>query len=166
MTDYNIFLENTYKEYKVDEVKIYQNIIKITKYLLEKEKIINKSCLNNLKYNTICFDIVLTNNKEIQRINKEYRKKDKPTDVITFAIFSDSPDEEKFIFDGEINLGEIIISLDKIEEQAKENNVEFENELYYIVSHGVLHLLGFDHQIEEDYNFMVETQNKAKAIVL
>ena len=105
------------------------------------------------------------NNEEIHRINKEYRQKDSPTDVITFAIFADSDEDEKFVFDGEVHLGEIMISLDKIEEQSKENNVTFEDELYYLVSHGVLHLLGYDHQSEEDYNLMVKLQNQAKAIV-
>ena len=85
---------------------------------------------------------------------------------MTFAIFADSPKDEQYIIDGEINLGEIIVSLDKIEEQSKENNVTFNDEIYYIISHGILHLLGFDHQSEEEYNFMVNNQNKAKAIVL
>ena len=165
MTKINIFLENTYQDYKVEEKEIYDNTIKITKYLLEQKDIIKGSCLNGIKYEEIFFDIVLMSNEEIHRINKEYRQKDTPTDVITFAIFADSSEEEKFVFDGEVHLGEIMVSLDKIEEQAKENNVTFEDELYYLVSHGILHLLGFDHQSEEDYNFMVKTQNQVKAII-
>ena len=105
------------------------------------------------------------NNEEIHKVNKEYRKKDAPTDVITFAMFADSPEEERYIFDGEVHLGEVMVSLDKIEEQSKENNVTFEEELHYIIAHGVLHLLGFDHQTEPEYNFMVGYQNRAKAIV-
>ncbi len=166
MTEYNIFIENTYTGYDIDEVKVYNNILKITEAFIKTPEILDKSCLNNVEYTNICFDIVLTDNEEIHRINKEYRQKDSPTDVITFAIFADSPEEEKFIWNGEVNLGEIIVSLDKIEEQSKENNVSFESELYYILSHGVLHLLGFDHQTESDYNFMVEHQNNAKALVL
>ena len=88
------------------------------------------------------------------------------TDVITFAIFADSPLNERFIIDSDISLGEIIISLDKVKEQADYNNVTFLDELYFIISHGILHLLGFDHQNDVDYNFMVENQKKAKAIVL
>jgi len=166
MTNLNIFLENTYEKYKIDEVKIYNNIVKIADYIFKNSEIMDLSCLSKKKYNTVSFDIVLVNNEEIHRINNEYREKDKPTDVITFAIFADSPEEEQYILDGEINLGEIIVSLDKIEEQSKENNVTFDDELYYIISHGILHLLGFDHQSEEEYNFMVNNQNKAKAIVL
>lgn len=166
MTKLNIFLENTYESYDIDDVLIHKNIVKMTDYIFKDNNIMSNSCLNKYKYNVVSFDIVFVNNEEIHRINKEYRHKDSPTDVITFAMFADSPEEERYIFDGEISLGEIIVSLDKIEEQSKENNVSFFDELYYLVSHGVLHLLGFDHQSEEEYNFMVENQNKAKAIVL
>lgn len=166
MTNLNILLENIYENYEIDEVKVHNNIVKMADYIFQNKDIISNSCLSKYKYDVISFDIVFVNNEEIHRINKDYRYKDSPTDVITFSIFADSPEEERYIFDGEINLGEIIVSLDKIEEQSKENNVTFFDELYYLVSHGILHLLGFDHQSEEEYNFMVENQNKAKAIVL
>jgi probable rRNA maturation factor len=166
MKNFNIFVENQYENYNIDEVQVYNDVLKISEFIIKDETIIDSSCLKNCEYETLSFDIVLVNNEYIHQVNKEYRKKDSPTDVITFAIFADSPDDEKFIFDGEVNLGEIIVSLDKIEEQAHENNVTFNEELYYILSHGILHLLGFDHQCESDYNFMVEHQNKAKAVVL
>lgn len=166
MTEFNIFLENTCEDKKTDYVKIHSDVVKMTEYTFFDNDIISKSCLKNYEYNTICFDIVFVNNEEIRQINKEYRDKDKPTDVITFSIFADSSEEERFILDGEINLGEIIVSLEQIETQAKENNVSFIEELYYILSHGILHLLGFDHQNEEDYNYMVDRQNKIKAVVL
>jgi len=162
----NIFIENTYSEYNIDETAVHKDIVQMADFLFADKNIIENSCLKNYEYNTISFDIVLVNNEEIHRINKEYRDKDSPTDVITFAIFADSPEDERYILDGEINLGEIIVSLDKIEEQSKENNVTFNDELYFLVSHGILHLLGYDHQTEEDYHFMVNNQNKAKAVVL
>lgn len=74
-------------------------------------------------------------------------------------FFADS--EEKFIFDGEINLGEVIIALDKVIEEADKKGVSKEFELSFLISHGILHLLGFDHQTEEDYNFIIDLQNKA-----
>ena len=166
MTKINVFIENTYKEYETDEVSIYKDVIKISDFIFADSKLISKSCLCEYKYKTISFDIVFVNNEKIQHINNEYRNKNQPTDVITFAIFADSPDEERYILDGEINLGEIIISLDKIETQSNENNVTFRDELYFIISHGILHLLGFDHQNKVDYDFMIEHQNSAKAIVL
>ena len=165
MTKLNIFIENTYENYEIDEVSVFNDVIKIADYIFADKLIMSKSCLNKYKYKTVSFDIVLVNNQEIHRINHEYRDKNSPTDVITFAIFADSPDSERYILDDDINLGEIIVSLDKIETQSKENNVSFRDELYFIISHGILHLLGFDHQTEDDYNFMVENQNKAKAVV-
>ena len=166
MTDFNIFIENTYPNFDIDEIKVHKDVLKISEYIFKDKEIIKKSCLKSYKYKNIVFDIVLTDNEKIHEINKEYRKKDSPTDVITFAIFADSKPEERFIFDDEINLGEIIVSLDKIQEQAKEHSKSFNDELYFIISHGILHLLGFDHQTEDDYNFMIKNQNKAKAVVL
>ena len=166
MTKLNIFIENTYENYEIDEVSVFNDVLKMADFILTDKSLIKKSCLKDYKPDTVAFDIVFVNNDEIQRINRTYRDKDKPTDVITFAIFADSPENERYIIDGELNLGEIIVSLDKIETQANDNNVSFRDELYYIISHGILHLLGFDHQTESDYNFMVENQNNIKAIVL
>ena len=165
MNKINVFVENTYENYEIDEVKAYDNALKITNFLFAQDEVMKDSCLAGEEYEQVFFDIVFMNNEEIHTVNKEYRKKDAPTDVITFAMFADSPQEERYIFDGEVHLGEIMVSLDKIEEQAKENNVSFEEELHYIIAHGVLHLLGFDHQTEPEYNFMVDYQNRAKAIV-
>ena len=165
MAQINVFVENTYESYEIDEVKAYKDALKITNFLFTQDEVMKNSCLNGEKYEQVFFDIVLMNNEEIHQVNKEYRKKDAPTDVITFAMFADSPEEERYIFDGEVHLGEVMVSLDKIEEQSKENNVTFEEELHYIIAHGVLHLLGFDHQTEPEYNFMVGYQNRAKAIV-
>ena len=54
-----------------------------------------------------------------------------------------------------------MLALDKVREEAKKHNVSDEYELYFLIAHGILHLLGFDHQTEEDYNFVVEVQKKA-----
>ena len=166
MTTINAFIENTYPEFKIDEIKVYNDVVRITEFILKDNDIFSVSCLKDYKFDTVSFDVVLCNNEDIHRINKEYRNQDKATDVITFAIFADSEEEERFILDNEINLGEIIVSLDKIKEQAEDNNVTFESELYYLISHGILHLLGFDHQTQIEYDFMVDKQNKAKAVVL
>ena len=166
MTQINAFIENTYPDFEIDDVVVLDNVQKITNYILNDKEIFSKSCLVDCEFESISFDIVLCNNEDIHRINRDYRNKDSATDVITFAMFADSPEEERFIIDDDIALGEIIVSLDKIKEQAQENNVTFESELYYLISHGILHLLGFDHQTQEEYEFMVNNQNKAKAIVL
>ncbi|MBQ2644842.1 rRNA maturation RNase YbeY [bacterium] len=158
----NIFIENIYQDFSFDEVSFHDDVKKMFIYMLSLEEIKKNYCLNNIKYSTLVFDIVLCNDEEIHRINREYRKIDRPTDVITFAMFADSEQSEVFIIDGEINLGEIIISLDTIKEQAIQNGVTVNDEARLIAAHGMLHLLGFDHQNTDDYNFVVTTQNKVK----
>lgn len=153
----NIFSENIYPDWEVDEKKFIDIAKKILDFYLSE--VLEQSCLNGFEYDTISFDFLYCDSKKTHEINREYRQKDYPADIITFAIFADS--EEKFIFDGEINLGEVIIALDKVIEEAEKKGVAKEHELAFLISHGILHLLGFDHQTEEDYNFIMELQNRA-----
>ena len=76
-------------------------------------------------------------------------------------MFADTEPSDRFIFDGEINLGEVMIALDKVIEEAAKKGVSKEYELCFLISHGIMHLLGFDHQTEEDYNYIIEKQNNA-----
>ena len=131
-------------------------IKKIFNLLLKNNNVYKNSCLKNLKIKTLSIDFVFCDDDFIHKINKEYRGFDKPTDVISFALFCD--DEKSVIID-EINLGEIIISVDTAQKQAVENNHCLKKEIYYLISHGILHLLGYDHQTQKEYNFMVEMQN-------
>ena len=159
MPDFNIFSENIYNCWEVDEKEFIDKARDILKFYLSLPKVYKKCCLNSFDYDTVSFDFLYCDSQKTHQINKEYRNKDYPADIITFAIFADS--EEKFIFDGEINLGEVIIALDKVIEEAEKKNVSKEYELAFLISHGILHLLGFDHQTEEDYNFVIDLQNKA-----
>ena len=157
----NIFSENIYPDWEINE-KYYVDLArKIFEYYLTQIK--EKSCLEGFEYNTISFDFLFCDGKKTHEINKEYRNKDYVADIITFAIFADS--EEKFVFDGEINLGEVIIALDKVIEEADKKGVTKEYELAFLISHGILHLLGFDHQTEEEYNFIIDLQNRALGYV-
>ena len=157
----NIFSENICDNYKIDEASAINIAKQVFEYYMAN--IGSKSALAGFKYNTVTFDILYCDSEKTHELNKEYRGKDYPADIITFAIFAD--DEDKFIFDGEINLGEFIIALDKVEEESKKKNKSFEEELYFLISHGIMHLLGFDHQTEEDYNFVVDMQNEALKVV-
>lgn len=155
----NIFSENIHEQIEVDEKKAIIVAKKLLGYFLSKENIFKNSCLDAVDFDCISFDILYCDSEKTYEINKEYREKDYAADIITFAIFADS--DEKFIFDGEINLGEIIISLDKVRENAIEKNTSDTDELYFLISHGIMHLLGFDHQTIEEYNFIIEAQNDA-----
>lgn len=106
------------------------------------------------------FDIMFCDNDSIHEINRDYRGKDKETDVITFALFADSEPQMRIVSEEGIHLGEIIISIEKIKTQASENQKTFEEELYYILSHGILHLFGFTHQDEEKLEFMIGLQKR------
>ena len=155
----NIFSENIFPDWDVNERKFIQIAKKILKFYLKRPEISENCCLNGEQFNTITFDFLYCDSVKTHEINREYRDKDYPADIITFAIFADS--EEKFIFDGEINLGEVIIALDKVMEEAAKKGVTPEYELAFLISHGIMHLLGFDHQTMEDYNFVIEQQNNA-----
>ena len=90
--------------------------------------------------------LLFTGNDEIQVINREYRDKDQPTDVISFAYH----ETEDFDIGPYDTLGDIVISLERVVEQAKEYNHSPKREIFYVLTHGILHLLGYDHIEEEE----------------
>lgn len=94
----------------------------------------------------VYMSLLFTGNDEIQVINREYRDKDQPTDVISFAYH----ETEDFDIGPYDTLGDIVISLERVVEQAKEYNHSDKRELFYVLTHGILHLLGYNHIEEED----------------
>ena len=102
-------------------------------------------------------DVTIVNNKTIHKINREFRNVDRPTDVISFAFLDDQ--KEKELKGGPINLGQIIISFEKAEEQAKEYGHSLKREMIFLFVHGMLHLLGYDHMKEEDEKVMFKLQD-------
>ena len=160
MTTINIFTENIYKNWKLNEKDVIAKTRNMLEFLISELE--EESCLANRDYDSITLDIVFCDSDRTYELNRDYRFRDKPADIITFAIFAD--DEKSFVFDGDINLGEIVIALDKVEEQVNRdisNSQNREQELFFLISHGLMHLLGFDHQTEEDYNFVIATQKQA-----
>ncbi len=105
-------------------------------------------------------DVNLVDNNTIHQINKEYRKVDRPTDVISFAFLDKIDGEVKIKGKVKILLGEIIISLDKALEQAKEYGHSITREMSFLFVHGLLHLLGYDHMKKEDEEVMFDLQEK------
>lgn len=107
----------------------------------------------NLTKSKLIITITLTTPEKIRQINNEYRQIDKATDVLSFPMFEKSELDEKIKkqeFLHEDVLGDIIISVQKVEEQAKEYGHSFERELSYMVVHGFYHLMGYDHIEEKD----------------
>ena len=162
MADINIFTDIVNDDIKTDMDE--KDIIEKTRKLLEfyMSDIGDKSCLFGEEYSSITLDIVFCDSEKTHELNRDYRNKDYPADIITFAIFAD--DENSFIFDGDINLGEIVIAMDKVKEGVNRDishSANWKQELFFLISHGLMHLLGFDHQTEEEYNFVIAEQRKA-----
>lgn len=117
----------------------------------------------NLTNSKLIITITLTTPEKIRQINNEYRQIDKATDVLSFPMFEKSELDEKIKkqeFLHEDVLGDIIISVQKVEEQAKEYGHSFERELSYMVVHGFYHLMGYDHIKEEDKKEMRPKEEK------
>ncbi len=107
-----------------------------------------KTAENKLQIRNKSINVILIDNDEIQLLNKTYRKKDDITDVLTFP-------------DGYLNnLADIFISIPKCEEQAKELEHSFNRELGFLVVHGFLHSIGYDHQNDEEEKEMIDLQNQ------
>ncbi|ANB58396.1 putative rRNA maturation factor YbeY [Anoxybacillus sp. B7M1] len=105
--------------------------------------------------------ISFVDNEQIRMINREYRGKDQPTDVISFALEEMGEGETEIIgLDAPPVLGDIIISVPKAQEQAKEYGHSFMRELGFLAVHGFLHLLGYDHETEEDEKEMFAKQEQ------
>ena len=92
--------------------------------------------------------VVLCDNAYIHELNKTYRNIDRPTDVLSFAL--NEGEEEGYDGPDTKLLGDIVISLDKTQEQAEEYGHSFERELAYLTVHGMLHILGYDHMTDEE----------------
>lgn len=103
--------------------------------------------------------VTFVSNEKIQEINREYRNKDYATDVISFAL-EEMGEGEIEVSGGDMPrvLGDIIISVKKAEEQAEEYGHSFQREIGFLAVHGLLHLLGYDHENEEDEKIMFDRQ--------
>lgn len=128
-------------EEKIDENDLVKVIEKVSELLGVESSIVS---------------IVLVDNEYIHKINKEYRNVDRETDVISFAFMDDETNPES----GVIDLGEIYISLEKAHSQSKEYGHSFKRELCFLLTHGLLHLLGYDHMTEEDEKEMFGLQEE------
>lgn len=116
-------------------------------------------------------NVVLTDNPSIRQVNREYRNMDAATDVLSFPMVeyetpSDFSRVEELFADcfnpesGELMLGDIMISMDKVEEQAEKYGHSQERELAFLVAHSMLHLLGYDHMEEAERLVMEKKQNE------
>ena len=115
-----------------------------------------KYVIGELKIDNAIFNIIFIDNEEIRKINKEYRNVDRETDVISFAL----EDNMDVVYDDFRLLGDIYISYEKALEQAEIYNHSVKREVFFLATHGILHLLGYDHMEEDDEKVMFDLQNK------
>ena len=144
---------------------------------LEYEKIINEVVNEAAAYEKCPYEIevnvTLTDNEAIHQINKEFREVDAPTDVLSFPMINyEAPSDFESLEDefenntedyfnpdtGELMLGDIIISLDKVEEQAIAYGHSFTREYAFLIAHSMLHLMGYDHMTDDDASIMEAKQ--------
>lgn len=134
---------------------------KVIKEVLQQEKCPYDTTVN----------ILLTDNEGIRTFNKEYRNIDKETDVLSFpnipyespADFSKIEEKKAEYFDlesKELVLGDIILSVDKVKEQAKSYGHSEQREFAFLIAHSMLHLCGYDHMEEQEENMMEDKQEK------
>jgi len=139
------------------------------------EEIIRDIVMGALDYEKCPYEaevnVVLTDNPGIQQVNLEYRDMDAPTDVLSFPMIeyekpADFGRVEELFADcfnpesGELLLGDIMISVDKVEEQAEKYGHSMERELAFLTAHSMLHLFGYDHMAEEERLVMEKKQGE------
>ena len=125
-----VLLRNDHPDINIDCHDIENIIVKIMGHL---------NCANQE------VSILLTGDKDIRHLNQEFRSIDQPTDVLSFPQNAD----EDLCIPEEIILGDIAVSLDIAKAQAKEHGLDFKEEIILLLIHGILHLLGYDHEISE-----------------
>jgi len=125
----------------IEENEEYINTLtKVMDRCFEEEKLKDKNLYVN---------IVLTNPENIRKINKEHRNIDKETDVLSFPMFEKEELEQRKELNQDV-LGDVVISIEKVKDQAEEYGHSFERELAYMAVHGFYHLMGYDHMNEND----------------
>lgn len=145
---------------------------------LDYDRIIREIILASLDYEKCPYEaevsVTLTDNEGIHEINRDYRQIDAPTDVLSFPMvdferesdFSHVEDAAEDYFDpetGELVLGDIIISVEKVIEQAEKYGHSQERELAFLVAHSMLHLCGYDHMEDAEREVMEQKQSEILA---
>ncbi|RLL48047.1 rRNA maturation RNase YbeY [Oceanobacillus piezotolerans] len=144
----NIDFHDSTNKVETDDIDLLNRLLE---FAAEKENVPREAEIS----------VNFVDNKEIQELNRNYRQKDVPTDVISFAMQEKVEGEMSIIGeDIPLTLGDIVISLDKAKEQADEFGHSLQRELGFLAVHGLLHLLGYDHMNKEDETKMFGRQEQ------
>ncbi len=141
-----------------------QEIIPVEEQWLNLLEDVLQNALNAHKKPQSEVSVVLVDNQYIQELNSQYRGLDQPTDVLSFAMEEDATEGQEVLpEDAPELLGDIFISMERAVEQSKEYEHSLIRELNYLAIHGLLHLLGYDHQTPEDTAAMRAEEEKILA---
>jgi len=153
MIKINVILNNNnWKKYLKDPHNFIDKRIRL---LNKKNKLYKKNIL-------IC-SLLLSGAKEIKKLNKKFRKKNKSTDVLSFPFYTKNQLNNKIRKEKEVYLGDIIINLGKV--KNKSNKSKFKDELNKLWIHGLLHLLGYEHKSDTKYLQMQKLENKFSYLI-
>ena len=142
MININVFLEEKAWSKRLKNKNIFFK--KICKAFPKKYKFLNKK---------VSFNLLLSNNKNIKKLNKNFRNKNKSTDILSF------PSEKKIKISKNTFLGDIIISYNYVNKSSSQDLKLFKKKATKIFIHGFLHLLGFDHIKNSDYSKMIKEED-------
>lgn len=121
-----LFIRNESRRFKIDSRNLKKQLNIALHHLSLEEKELS---------------VLLVNDRKIKSLNQSFRDKNKPTDVLSFPQFEDAEGFDSIL------LGDVVVSLETAERQAKEHGLTFEEEVVLLITHGLLHLLGYDHEI-------------------
>lgn len=138
------------KIYFNNEQDQFETDVKFTSFI--RRSVMTALIYENFPYNCEV-SVSFVDNERIHELNREYRSKDRETDVLSFPMidFTNADNERKYgkIISEPVVLGDIVLSLEKTAEQAEEFGHSFEREAAFLCVHSVLHLLGYDHELSE-----------------
>jgi len=151
----SVLIDNRQEEIKVDEA-LEAFVVQVVEEVIAYEQ-----CEEEFEVS-----ISFVNNQEMRSLNKEYRNIDKETDVLSFPLVEfieeelNTEDEDAEYIEEEIALGDIVISMEKAAEQSEEYGHSFKRELAFLLVHGMLHLLGYDHDEEASKGEIFDKQEE------
>jgi probable rRNA maturation factor len=142
-----ILIKNTQRKIYLDCAKIKKDV---------------QIILNSLHYDDFDIGIWFTTNKTIRSYNREYRHKDKATDILSFSFHPNLKPGEHIQPQAEEdkNLGDLIVSVEYVQQAAQDFDQTLQDRLQVLLVHGICHLLGYDHETDEDYTIMHQKEIK------
>lgn len=108
----------------------------------------------------LSFNLCLGNDEQVHTLNREFRDMDKPTNILSFAAIDDEEFEQQLAAEDEVQMGDMIIALQTMQREAEEKGISLQHHFCHLLTHGVLHLLGYDHIRDDEAEHMEDFEVK------